>query len=36
MILSGAAVGLLAALFLRERAGDAQFSVVDVVEPTAA
>jgi hypothetical protein len=32
----GAAVGLLAALFLRERARDARFFVTDIVEPTAA
>jgi MFS transporter, MHS family, proline/betaine transporter len=35
-LMFGAAVGLLAALFLRERARDARFLVTDVVEPTAA
>jgi len=35
-LMFGAAVGLLAALFLRERARDAQLLVTDVVEPTAA
>ena len=35
-LMFGAAVGLLAALFLRERAHDAQLLVTDVVEPTAA
>jgi MFS family permease len=35
-LMFGAAVGLLAVLFLRERAGDAQLLVADVVEPTAA
>jgi hypothetical protein len=33
-LMFGAAVGLLAALFLKERA--AELSVMDVVEPTAA
>jgi hypothetical protein len=32
----GAAVGLLAALFLKERARDAKFLVAEAVEPTAA
>ena len=35
-LMFGAAVGLLAALFLRERARDAELSITDVVEPTAA
>ena len=35
-LMFGAAVGLLAALFLRERARDAQFLIADGVEPTAA
>jgi hypothetical protein len=35
-LMFGAAVGLLAALFLRERARDAQFFIADGVEPTAA
>jgi MFS family permease len=35
-LMFGAAVGLLAALFLRERARDAQLLVTDGVEPTAA
>jgi MFS family permease len=35
-LMFGAAVGLLAALFLRERARDAEPFVTDVVEPTAA
>jgi MHS family proline/betaine transporter-like MFS transporter len=35
-LMFGAAVGLLAALFLRERAHDAQLLVAEVVEPTAA
>jgi MFS transporter, MHS family, proline/betaine transporter len=35
-LMFGAAVGLLAALFLRERAHDAELLVADVVEPTAA
>jgi MFS transporter, MHS family, proline/betaine transporter len=35
-LMFGAAVGLLAALFLRERARDAQLLVTDIVEPTAA
>jgi MFS transporter, MHS family, proline/betaine transporter len=35
-LMFGAAVGLVAALFLRERSGDAQLLVTDVVEPTAA
>jgi hypothetical protein len=32
----GAAVGLLAIVFLRERARDAELLVTDVVEPTVA
>jgi MFS transporter, MHS family, proline/betaine transporter len=35
-LMFGAAVGLLAALFLKERARDARFLVTDAVEPTAA
>jgi len=35
-LMFGAAVGLLAALFLRERAHDAQLLVTEIVEPTAA
>jgi MFS transporter, MHS family, proline/betaine transporter len=35
-LMFGAAVGLLAALFLRERSRDAAISVTDAVEPTAA
>ena len=35
-LMFGAAVGLLAALFLKERARDAKFLVTDAVEPTAA
>jgi MFS transporter, MHS family, proline/betaine transporter len=35
-LMFGAAVGLLAALFLRERARDAELSVADVVEPSVA
>jgi MFS family permease len=35
-LMFGAAVGLLAALFLRERAGDVRLSLTDVAEPTAA
>ena len=35
-LMFGAAIGLLAALFLKERARDAQLLVADVVEPTAA
>jgi MFS transporter, MHS family, proline/betaine transporter len=35
-LMFGAAVGLLAALFLKERAGDAKFLVTEAVEPTAA
>ena len=35
-LMFGAAVGLLAALFLRERGRDAELSITDAVEPTAA
>jgi len=35
-LIFGAAVGLLAAFFLKERARDTSFSVADAVEPTAA
>jgi MHS family proline/betaine transporter-like MFS transporter len=35
-LMFGAAVGLVAALFLKERARDARFLVTDAVEPTAA
>jgi len=35
-LMFGAAVGLLSALFLKERAGDAELFVADAVEPTAA
>jgi MFS family permease len=35
-LMFGAAIGLLSALFLRERAGDTQLLVTDVVEPTTA
>ena len=35
-LIFGAAVGLLAALFLKERARDTKFFVTDAVEPTAA
>jgi MFS transporter, MHS family, proline/betaine transporter len=35
-LMFGAAVGLLAALFLKERAGDTKFLVTEAVEPTAA
>jgi drug/metabolite transporter (DMT)-like permease len=35
-LIFGAAVGLLAALFLKERGRDARFLVADAVEPTAA
>jgi MFS transporter, MHS family, proline/betaine transporter len=35
-LMFGAAVGLLAALFLKERARDTQLLITDVVEPTAA
>jgi MFS transporter, MHS family, proline/betaine transporter len=35
-LMFGAAVGLLAVLFLKERAGDAKFLVTEAVEPTAA
>jgi len=35
-LMFGAAVGLLAALFLREGAHDAQLLVTEIVEPTAA
>ncbi len=35
-LMFGAAVGLLAALFLRERAGDVRLLLTDVAEPTAA
>jgi MFS family permease len=35
-LMFGAAVGLLAALFLTERAGEAQLAVADLVEPHAA
>ncbi len=35
-LMFGAAVGLLSTLFLKERAGDAEFFVTEAVEPTAA
>jgi MFS family permease len=35
-LMFGAAIGLLSALFLKERAGDTQLLVTDVVEPTTA
>jgi MFS family permease len=35
-LMFGAAVGLLSALFLKERAGDTELLVTDAVEPTAA
>ena len=35
-LMFGAVVGLLATLFLKERARDARFLVTDAVEPTAA
>jgi hypothetical protein len=35
-LIFGAAIGLLSALFLRERAGDTQLLVTDVIEPTTA
>ncbi|HUD86783.1 MAG TPA: MFS transporter [Xanthobacteraceae bacterium] len=35
-VMFGAAAGLLAALFLKDRAGEAQLAVTDIAEPTAA
>ncbi len=35
-LMFGAAVGLMAALFLKERAGDASFLPTEAVEPSAA